>query len=221
MGNRSVRLAAVVVGLLSSHTALADPIVVTSGQASIAVDGAFSGFQLFGNGLAITADSSGQAPQGLPAGATIVLSDGVSVTNYFQSQTQGRSATVNGTLYPHVWLSGGLRFVGAPFVTPVAPEGTFEFFNTTFVMNGNLSGYGDPSLQTPPLFAVSLTGSGDASTGPFRSLGSLWLATQGGGESYRFSAASPSPTPEPTTIVLLASGLIAAGARRFARSGAR
>jgi len=82
-------------------------------------------------------------------------------------------------------------------------------------MNGHLEGYANRN-QTDPLFAVAVTGSGLAGAGPDRtSDNNLWFSPPSGGVGFTFSPANPSPTEEPATMVLLASGLVIAGARRF------
>src|SRR4029077_19241948 len=101
-------------------------------------------------------------------------------------------------------------------VAPPAQPGAFvNNFQTTFVMNGHLEGYANRN-QTGPLFALAVTGSGAASAGPYRvSNNNLWFSPPSGDVGFTFSTANPSPTPEPATMVLLASGIVIAGARRF------
>ena len=173
-----------------------------------------SSFQLIGEGIFLRANSTGfSLPVTFRAGETVIVRGSVGTVtlgNNFYPLDQ----TVNGTFYPQSWLFGGLDFVGEPFVAPPAPTGAFRNFSTPFVVNGHLEGYAD-SNRTAPLFAVTVTGSGVAYAGYRVVNEDVWDRLFDGGTTFRFSPASASPTPEPATMVLLASGLVIAGARRF------
>ena len=126
MRMRVVGLAAVVLLLvLRSSLAVADPIVITAGQAGVRTDGEPTSFQLFGDGTKLSSDSDGSGvPQGLRAGQSVVIHGGVGTT-HINNSNHPVSATVNGTVYPSVWLFGGLAFLGEPFVVPPGKAGAF------------------------------------------------------------------------------------------------
>ena len=126
MRMRVVGLAAVVLLLvLRSSLAGADPIVITAGHASGRNDFEPTGFELIGDGTHISGTAFGPAPpQPLLAGQSVVIHGGVTTTNTGNAH-HPVSATVNGTVYPSVWLFGSLAFLGAPFVVPPAQAGAF------------------------------------------------------------------------------------------------
>jgi len=215
---RAVGLAAVASVLLGASIAIADPIVITAGSAGGNLLNDPGGFELIGDKTLIVSDAFGPAPPaGFAGGDTVVISGTVRPQSILNNPG---NATISGTFYPSVWLFGSLDFVGAPFVAPPAqPGAVVSSFQTTFVMNGHLEGYANRN-QTGPLFAVAVTGSGLASAGPYLAFDdNRWISPPSSGAvNFTFSAADPSPTPEPATMVLLASGLVIAGARRFRAS---
>jgi hypothetical protein len=122
-----------------------------------------------------------------------VIHGGVGTTHISNSH-HPVSATVNGTVYPSVWLFGGLGFLGEPFVVPPGQAGAFNSFQTTFTMNGHLEGFSDIDGLEPAgarLFAVDVTGSGVADIGPYRATSDNVWNTFDGFASFTFEAASP------------------------------
>jgi hypothetical protein len=199
--------------LLWSNDALAEPIVITSGSTSVYWDGSLGPLTLVADGTHLIGEHHAFATSGFREGDTVTIRDFVSPQ---QNALRLFSQTVNGTFYPDVFLFGSLEFVAPPFVAPGAPQGTLRSFNTPFVMNGQLSGYAD-FQRTMALFSVMLTGSGTASTGPYLAIttdtGTAWLNRSGDG--FTFVDASAAPIPEPASLLLLASGLVMAGTRRW------
>jgi hypothetical protein len=206
---------------LSSSTASADAIVITSGGGSVYADGDLGGFQLTGDGTQIGFDHHGSGTTGFHSGQTVSIHDIIGPYTTFS-----RTATVSGTVYPSVFLFGSLDLRGSPFVAATAPMNTNMIFSTSFTMNGYLIGCSSNSAtwngtvytcgSSRTLFSQSLTGSGFATTSA-RAIDdpsgrTLWLSR--GADNFTFSPASPSPTPEPATVLLVGMGL-AAGARRL------
>ena len=124
-------------------------------------------------------------------------------------------ATVGDTTYPEVYFDVLATFTG-PGVTLPGPVDGFQVAQLTapFTFTGTVTGYGDSSRTGSSLFSLELAGSGNAVT---------WFVGQGGRYfhdidlDYRFAAADP--IPEPSTIVLLGTGLI--GLLRRRRRGVR
>ena len=210
-------LVVVLAVFLWSSNAFADAIVITSGGGALYWDGDLGGFQLTGNGTQITFDHHGSGTTGFHSGNTVTIHDTVGPYTTF-----ARSARVNGTFYPTVFLFGSLDLLGTPFFAPPAPMNTFVTFSTPFTMTGNLFGCSGNTVSSGTcgsstmLFSQSFTGSGTVTTTQ-RAIdddrgGTFYLGR--GADNFSFSDPGPSPTPEPATLLLMATGL-AAGVRRF------
>jgi hypothetical protein len=186
--------------------ARADPLVVTGGSATSHSN--FGGtFTLIGNNFTL----SGGTGQGVtsfpaPAGTTVGLGNFNLGLDIF-----GGPAVVNGVSYPSVVYQGFMRFSAAYTLPSDAPS---EFTVVVpFAFTAQLQGCTDPlgAINTCPaanvVFDSTLTGQGLA-TAILNS-----VVDENGNRifglrsiTYNFS------TPEPATLVLLASGLAGVGA---------
>jgi hypothetical protein len=180
----------------------ADPVVITSGQVTMVtpsegLDPPF-GFGLNAPGLSFEAsffDFVGAFGQ---AGGLMNLSSGFAIQN---PPPLTSTVVVNGTTYAGISPGGSLAFTAMPFLLgPGSDLATFQF-ETPFTMTGHLEGFSDPLKLTPPLFDVTVSGSGVANvTGIVHGNGAdaIYLGQVVG---YRFSPSPASTTPEPSSLM--------------------
>ena len=217
---RLAAIPALLAVLLAATPGSADPLVVTSGIYSVhGSDPTFfiftgDGFDLRGDGTAL-----GVGPVmtcvTCRAGDAIDLGASVTLPGPFGESLTG-SATLGGTSYPTVYYSGTLLFT-APTVTAPPATGQGFTFTEPFTFTGRLSGFGSAARNATPLFSTSLAGSGTVSFGTVGTPGFPWDYAYGDAD-YVFPAAGEgtSPAPEPTTLLILGAGFVAA-ARRLRR----
>jgi hypothetical protein len=194
--------------------ARADPITITGGTlTSVGIFGPVS-FTLTGDGFSVM---GGNEPGSAgPSGCSpCVPGDVVSFQGHFAGEfTLGSGpATVNAVSYPKLYYAGVLEFEaggktfpgGSSMVELVSP---FMLSDASF-----LQGFLTSDLHVPEVFRFDLNGRGLA-TATFRE------GPSGGFDfqqvTYAFLA-SPTAVPEPTSVLLLATGLIGAGVRQWRR----
>lgn len=193
----------------------ADPIVVTSGQFATAVNEP-TFYQFFG--------ADGFVLGGIfPLLATSPALICPTVSGCAPGTTVNMTTVAGGDPMPFLGLATGAIINGTEFVTPfglaaAAPRllGTLRFDAPTiavadgfapFVFNGVVTAFAHDDLDArTPLFQETLTGQGTArlSFEDFDSNGAL----SGSFVTYTFAAAPVTATPEPSTLLLLATGVI-------------
>jgi hypothetical protein len=184
--------------LLFGGHAAAEPIPINSGL--IVFTDEPGAFEISGSGFDV---SFGWFPRvvsgtfwfercrsGCAPGTTL---DFGTTTYAFSESFQGVGGEVNGVTFPRLFTSGELTFVGPKVVLPA----DFLFDLTgAFTFHGNVAVFTTESRTGPPIFSSELVGAGTA-----RVIG-------GGGSlddlEYTFGA----PVPEPSTLVMLFSGLV-------------
>jgi hypothetical protein len=207
----------VVLGVLFSvaivpRGAYADPIRITAG--AITASSPNSGIDW--NGFLLTGADSSFSGVTTAAPALAGFGDGIlnlsgganliSTVPFPLATTQ----IVNGTSYV-AFVTGGLTFMSPSIVIPPpSPTATDFEFSAPFTATGHIAGAATLSAAAPVLFSTDLTGSGTTTIRgrvitqtdqPF------YLPLT---QSYRFQAATaPAATPEPTSLLLLAAGLLA------------
>lgn len=222
--NRKMKLLGtpfIVVALaLCATPSVADPIVLTGGRLflpSPAAGGGFdppNSFTLLGDRTFIFGETFNFGIGGFSAGETVSLSGSVFQTAFLNLP---RTLLVGGVSFPNVFLIGGVSMSADPFVAPLGTDGAIVAFSTPFTLTGRFTGFDNFSGSGVPLFDASVTGSGTATVFDVRTIGSgsasLFLVRAG----TQFDLASPSPIPEPTTVLFAATGLATAAARYLRR----
>ena len=190
-------------------TATADPIAITSGSLVLTERGGLLHIE-GGRGLVVDARGSGRATI-MECGPIAPCAPGSTVTldTGWVGSDIGGEATIDGETFPvalGTQTTGALAaifsgsivmpgFAGTDLVSATAP---FTFF-------GRLS-YPAP-LGTVPPSPVDLTGRGTAT------VDLQWISASGSwnvsGATYAFQPLDVEPIPEPTTLILVGSGLAA------------
>lgn len=203
----------VAIALLTASAAAAEPIQITSGFANFYWDSSLTGFQLVGRDTELASEFRGvPLPTVFHGGELVNISNGAPASN------QGfvpLSQRVEGTLYPAVWLSGGISLMVDPFVAPHTSQNGFMTFSQPFTMTGQINGFANRDL-TGPLFSVAVTGGGTTSVTYRTFENDTYLLPNFGGQSFVFSA-QPAETPEPATLLLMATGVAGVIARKLRR----
>jgi hypothetical protein len=115
-------------------------------------------------------------------------------------------STFNGVVYPDLFIDGDITVTGEPAPVPTLRPSEFT---RRFVYPVSLSGFVTifpDSSRTTPLVSAELFGTGSVSIlfviGPDDRV-------QARSEEYRFGSASAAPVPEPGTMLLAGSGVLA------------
>jgi hypothetical protein len=209
-----------VVAVFLPAFAIADPVRITSGNISIVPDG--SQLSLQGPDFRLDTLNLGNFRQP----PILVVPVGRSVAFEFDDEAGGLgSATVPGftsdpSKFPDVSISGQFHYsTPSVFVSdPMSPNASFSF---PFTMTGTISLF-DKFSSAPPFFTMSVFGSGTTSVSNlFRTESELGPRYVNGRPFQGFTFTDPAPTPEPGTLLLCGSGVVALCARHRRRQRAR
>lgn len=207
---RKAILGAVVLLLGIATTAAADPVTLTSGEAFAYWDASLTTFNAFGSGFSVFGSGVGD-------GFVVAFDVGQTLTpstpfDFFPGPLDHGSMTIAGVTYPG-FVRGNLQVAATPFVVQDSSNGQFS---TRFTLSGLVQLFPSQS-STAPLFSEDVTGTGVMSFGTERIAPETFLSRSGLRLTFD-EGTSGSPTPEPASLLLLASGLAAAWQfRRFRR----
>jgi PEP-CTERM motif len=131
----------------------------------------------------------------------------------------GGPGTFEGVDYTHTFLAGDFSFTGPTFSSAILSPSNLTI-TAPFAMTATLQNFSSNPLTNtdPPLFTASLFGSGTA-TARFTAV------PNGDGQGHTlfdvsnltFQFEPAAATPEPASLVLLATGVLGLAARRRAR----
>ena len=198
------------IGLPGASQAWADPVTVTSGHVTAQMSGGT--FTLMGDGVFL----SGAPPFGYESGiwqcAPCRASDRLNLS--LSSSTRGTFDDLPGEFehvqYDRTYLAGFLEFTAGEMTSAILDEGQTSI-SMPFTLSGELRNYESFASRATsgsvPVFIATLTGRGIATAyfrGPFSEPGgALFFADR---ITYDFAPEAPLATPEPASLLRVATG---------------
>lgn len=200
--------------------AVADPVRITSGSISIFPDG--SELRLQGADFSLSTFNLGfwrQAPiRSVPVGRSVAFEFDDSPFGFGRATVPGFSS--DPSKFWDVAISGKFHY-STPSVFVHDPMSSHAAFSFPFTMTGTIS-LSDPFSSAPPFFTMSVFGSGTTGVGLlFRHESASGPSYVNGMDFQGFTFTDPAPVPEPGTLLLCGSAVVALCARHRRRQRAR
>jgi hypothetical protein len=195
--------------LVVTPSVKADPIVITSGSLTVMGPFGIPRYTISGQNFSVTATGrdQGNTPSCFPCPS----GSPISISSFLVGTTLGAgTVTINGTTFNNVFFLGQFSLAAPSVFLPA--DLTSVTVTAPFFFSGFLTGCDDPLLIcNNQIFTTELVGQGTVTAFfdsgiPFNGITLYSFRSV----TYEFQSV---PTPEPMTILLLASGLIGVAAK--------
>lgn len=200
--------------LLFSSEALGDTLTVTSGQVTFQggtslVNFSFNGTTTSGSSVQLQGTTSSSSSIS-PIHGTFMAGTSVNLTSLLFSDTGFGTATIDGVTTNRIFFGGTTSFNAGSVFLPLTPDTSTITLTAPFTYSGIIAGVAGPNQDAPPLFSYTMIGNGTV-TATF-----VYVYFPEGPGSYSVVGLqynTTAPVPEPTTMLLLGTGMAGVAAK--------